>query len=283
MDNKSKVITSGESFLRSKEVHRPVIKRFAKRRIITLGIDDLWAADLMIMTKYKSENDGYSYILNVIDTFSKYVWSEPLATKSGPDVAKSFKTILKRAVSVGHASPNHLHVDKGKEFINKDFKEVLKTNKIHMYHTENEEKSAIIERFNRTLNNRLKVQFEIRQMFKWVDILQTLIHDYNNHTHRTIKMKPINVTKKEEPFLLSVYAKYNQGTFSKPKLHVGDRVRITKKKDTFQNKYGRNWTREIFTIVKVANTTPVTYKIEDHNGEEIIGSFYERELQRTKF
>lgn len=279
----SEVITSGDKYLESKEVHRPVVRRFSKRRILTLGIDDLWAADLMVMTKYKSQNNSYNYILNVIDTFSKYVWSEPLKTKSGLEVSTAFATILKRAKSVGHTPPNHLHTDKGREFLNKDFKQVLNNNRIHMYHTENEEKSAIIERFNRTLNNKLKVQFEIHQNFKWLAYLQKLINNYNNHKHRTIRMKPASVTKDHEPYLRSLYDEYNQGSFPKPKLKVGDRVRITKKKDVFENKYGRNWTREIFTVVRVANTVPVTYKIEDLDGEEIIGSFYERELQRTKF
>jgi len=280
---KNDVIASGDNFIEARELHRSVIKRFPKRRIITLGIDDLWAADLMIMTKYKSENTSYGYILNVIDTFSKYVWSEPLKTKSGFEVANGFKTILKRAQSVGHKPPNHLHTDKGREFLNKDFKEVLSKNAIHMYHTENEEKSAIIERFNRTLNNKLRIQFEINQNFKWLPFLQKLIHNYNNHKHSTIKMKPVNVTKEDEPYLISLYSAHNQGKGSKPKLNVGDRVRITRKKEVFENKYGRNWTKEVFTIVRVANTIPVTYRIEDDHGEEIIGSFYEKELQKTKF
>ena len=67
----------------------------------------------------------------------------------------------------------------------------------------------------------------------------------------------------------------------KPNFSIGDKVRITKKKKTFEKGYTTRWTEEIFTIVEVKNTLPVTYKIADLNGEEIQGSFYEPELQKT--
>lgn len=266
----------------AKELHKPVIKKFAKRRIVTLGIDDLWAADLVIMRKYASENNGYKYILNVIDTFSKYAWAEPLFTKNGKDVARAFSSIIKRAIMVGHNAPKLLHCDKGLEFKNKDFHKVLHEHNIKMYHTENEEKSAIIERFNRTLNEKMKIQFEIRQSFKWFDILHRIIQEYNHNEHRTIGMKPVEVTETDEHDLLIRYGKHEQKS-TKPKLKIGDKVRITVKKDVFSNKYRRNWTREIFEVCEILHTTPVTYRIKDMNGEEIIGSFYEQELQKTLF
>lgn len=263
------------------EVHRPVVKRFPKRRIVTLGIDELWAADLVIMNRYASENDGYKYMLNIIDTFSKYAWSEPLKTKSGQEVTDAFKSIIKRAKSTDHKPPDLLHTDKGREFVNKDFKQLLKEHDIKMYHTENEEKSAIIERFNRSLCNKMKVQFEIRKSFRWIDIIQRLLQQYNSTVHRTIKMKPVDVNETNESHLQSLYAGYDQTQSDRPKLKVGDRVRITIKKDTFSNKYRRNWTREVFIVVGVQNTVPITYRIADEGGDEIIGSFYERELQKT--
>lgn len=271
------------NLLRAEEVHRPVIKRFAKRRIITLGIDDLWAADLIIMTKYVSENDDYKYLLNVIDTFSKYVWAEPLKKKSGEEVAKAFGKILDKSTFVNHKPPNFLHTDKGREFINRDFKQLLKEQEIKLYHTENEEKSSIVERFNRTLNQKMKVQFELRQSFRWVDLIQDLINKYNNTFHSTIKMKPSEVNKSNEQQLRNLYANKDTLVIRKPKFQVGDRVRITIKKDVFANKYRRNWTREIFTVTNVLRTEPVTYRISDGEGEEILGSFYELELQKSKF
>lgn len=264
----------------AEEVHKRVIKKFPRRRIVTLGVDDLWAADLVIMRKYANVNDGYRYMLNIIDTFSKFAWSEPLMTKTGVEVAKSFSTILKRAMGNNHTAPNLLHTDKGTEFVNRDFKRLMETHRIKMYHTENEEKSAIVERFNRTLNEKMKVRFELMGSFRWIDILQDVLKQYNTSTHRTIGMRPADVTKADEQHLLRKYGS------SPPvpkcvKLKPGDRVRIVAKKDTFANKYSRNWTREIFTVSKVLDTAPITYRINDKDGEEIIGSFYEKELQKT--
>ena len=81
----------------AKELHRRVVTKFKKRKIITRGIDDLWAADLLIMKQYSRQNKGYKYILNVIDTFSKYMFLEPLKTKTGKEVADAFKKIIKRS------------------------------------------------------------------------------------------------------------------------------------------------------------------------------------------
>lgn len=273
--------SSKTSLIEAIELHKPVIKKFAKRKIVTLGIDDLWAADLVIMDKYSSENDGYKYMLNVIDTFSKYAWSEPLTRKAGKDVAIAFSAIIKRAKNVNHNTPKLLHTDKGGEFLNREFKHVLSEHNIKMYHTENEEKSSIIERWNKTLNNIMKIQFEYRKSFRWVDILQGLVNNYNNTVHRTIGMKPTEVTKEFEHDLLMLYTKTKQKP-TKVKFKVGDKVRITVKKDTFSNKYGRNWTTEIFEVCEIQNTAPVTYKIRDLSGEEIQGSFYNQELQKTK-
>ena len=263
------------------QLHKPVIKRFEKRRIVILGIDDLWAADLVIMRQYASENDGFKYMLNVIDTFSKYIWTEPLTTKSGADTAKAFSTIIERAISVKHKPPNLLHTDKGLEFRNKDFRKVLQEHNITMYHTENEEKSSIIERANRSINERMKVQFEVRKSFKWVDIVQKLVTQYNNTVHSTISMKPKLVKPKHEHDLLMRYAERERKP-TKPKFKVGDKVRITVKKDVFSNKYRRNWTTEIFEVNKVVNTAPVTYKIRALDKEEILGSFYAQELQKIE-
>lgn len=282
---KNTFIKEPPEVLEAKELHKPVIKKFIKRRIVTKGIDDLWAADLLIMKQFAKQNKWYKYILNVIDTFSKFVWSEPLKTKDGIEVTKAFENIIKRAINDNHNTPKLLHCDKGTEFKNKQFNAMLKKYDIKMYHTESEEKSAIVERFHRTLNQKLKIKFQVRNSYKWYDILQELIDEYNKHDfHRTIKMRPIDVTKKNEAQILEMYNSIEKEIPRKtPKFNIGDRVRITAKKDVFTNKYKQNWTSEIFIITQVSNTRPVTYKIKDQNGEEIVGSFYEKELQKTEF
>ena len=72
-------------------------------------------------------------------------------------------------------------------------------------------------------------------------------------------------------------------SLNKPKLTIGDRVRLSKHKSLFENKYSRNWTREIFTVHKIKYTDPISYVIKDQDDEIITGAFYTLELQKTKF
>lgn len=280
---KSKFIGGNMKLTEAIELHRPAITKFKRRRIITLGIDDLWACDLVIMSKYEKQNDGFKYMLNVIDTFSKFAWIRPLKSKSGSDVAHAFQDILEEAKTVNHSAPNLLHCDKGTEFRNAIFKKVLQSNGIKMYHTENEEKSAIIERFNRTLNHKMKIQFEMNKNFRWIHIVPHLLREYNyENVHTTIRMTPSQVNTGNEKQLLNDVYYYEVGN-DKPTFNIGDRVRITRKKEEFQNKYQSTWRREIFIIDKILNTNPVTYKLKDLSGDLIIGSFYRQELQKSVF
>ena len=106
-------------------------------------------------------------------------------------------------------------------------------------------------------------------------MLDDIVNKYNNTVHKTIKMKPIDVTGDS-------YAEYNEDFNKKdPKFKVGDHVRISKYKNIFAKGYTPNWSEEVFVISKIKNTVPWTYLINDLNGEEITGSFYEKELQKT--
>ena len=107
------------------------------------------------------------------------------------------------------------------------------------------------------------------------DVLDNILDKYNNTVHRTIKMKPIDVTSDS-------YAEYNEDSnVTKPKFKVGDHVRISKYKNIFAKGYAPNWSEEVFVVSKIKNTVPWTYVVSDLNGEEITGSFYEKELQKT--
>jgi len=152
-----------------------------------------------------------------------------------------------------------------------------------MYHTQNLEKSAIIERFHRTLNNKLKRQFEVRNNKKWIDILPDLLNEYNfKDKHRSIGMTSSKVNNSNEDVVFQTLFKSREKK-SIIKFHVGDRVRISCYKYTFSNKYAPNWTREIFVDTEILNTKPVTYNIKDLDVEQIVGSFYNEELQKTVF
>ena len=123
--------------------------------------------------------------------------------------------------------------------------------------------------------------FSMYGYIKWVDILPNLVSKYNNTVHRSIQMKPAQVTKSHEKRLVDLLNKTNLQD-KKPKFKVGDHVRISKNKTVFEKGYTPNWGTEIFTIIKVQKTKPVTYKIKDYQGQNIEGGFYEFELLRAK-
>ena len=140
-----------------------------------------------------------------------------------------------------------------------------------MHSTYNEGKSVVTERFIRTLKN--KIYKHITSILKHVYI--DIVNEYNNAYHTTNKMKPIDVKD-------NTYINTDKETNDKdPKFKVGDHVRKSKHKNFFAKGYTPNWSEEVFVTKKVKNTVPWTYVINDLNGEEIMGTFYEKELQKT--
>ena len=117
-----------------------------------------------------------------------------------------------------------------------------------------------------------------------MSVLPDLVKDYNNTVHSSIKMLPIDASKKKNELTVwrNLYPDRFKTNRLTPKFSVGDRVRITKKKKVFEKGYTTRWTEEIFTIKEIRDTKPITYKLEDLNDKEIKGTFYEPELQKTE-
>ena len=143
-----------------------------------------------------------------------------------------------------------------------------------MYSTHNERKSVVAERFIGTLKGKIYKYITSISKNVYIDKLDDIVDEYNNTYHTTIKMKPIDV--KDNTYINTSKEINNKD----PKFKVGDHVRISKYKNIFAKGYMPNWSEEFF-IKKVKNTIPWTYIINDLNGEEIIGRFYEKELQKT--
>ena len=253
------------------ELHKPVTRKFKKRTVYVNEIDRIWAADLVDMTSFRRFNNGVKYLLTVIDVFSKYGWIVPLKTKRGIEVAGALKQIFEER------KPEKLWVDKGKEFYNADVKAL-----IDIYSTENEEKSSVVERWNRTMKEKMFKYFSANSTRKYIDVLGDMVKNYNETIHSSTKMTPVEASKKENEnqVWLNLYS-FPRPPAKKPKFSVGDKVRISKKKTTFEKGYTPRWTEEVFAIDKVQYTDPPTYKLKDLNDEEITGSFYEPELQKT--
>ena len=144
-----------------------------------------------------------------------------------------------------------------------------------MYSIHNKGKSVVAERFIRTLKNTIYKYMTAISKNVYINKLDDILNEYNNTYHRTIKMKPVDVKD-------NTYIDFKKEVNDKDsKFKVGDHVRISKYKNIFAKGYIQNWSKEVFIISKIKNTVPWTYVINDLNGEEIIGSFYEKELQKT--
>ena len=265
----------------AEELHKPITRNFRKRRVISRGVDEIWDADLVEMQKYSKWNKGFNYLLMVIDIFSKYGWIVALKDKKTESVSLAFVHIFKKS----KRKPEKLWTDKGSEFISKHFKDFLKKNNIMLYHTQNEEKSSVVERWNRTMKNRMWKMFSANNNTIYWDKLDKLLDDYNNRKHSSIKMSPTEASKKvnEKQVFANLYEDEIYLKPGKPNLSIGDKVRISKyKRKVFDKGYTPNWTEEVFVIDKVNLTKPVTYNIVDLLGEKVEGSFYEKELQKAK-
>ena len=144
-----------------------------------------------------------------------------------------------------------------------------------MYSIHNEGKSVVAERFIRTLKNKTYEYMTPVSKNAYIDKLDDIADECNNTYHRTIKMKHVDVTD-------DTYIDFKKEVNDEdPKLKVVDHVRISKYKNIVAKGYTSNWSEEIFVIKKVKNTVPWTFVINNLNGGEIIGTFYEKELQKT--
>ena len=229
---------------------------------------------MQLISRY---NKGIRFLLCVINIFSKYGWVVPLKDKKGASIATAFQSILKQSnrrakgTSAQHVKPNKTWVDKSYEFYNASFKKWLQDNGTVMYSTNNEGKSVVAERFIRTLKSKIYKYMTSLSKNVYINKLGDIVNEYGNTYHTTIKMKHIDVKD-------NTYINTDKDTNDKdPKFKVGDRGRISKYKNVFAKGYTPNWSEEVFVIKKVKSTVPWTYVINDPNGDEITGTFYEKE------
>ena len=173
------------------ELHRPIRRRFPKRKVISYGIDNIWAADLVEMGKFSKWNKGIKYLLMVIDVFSKFGWIRPLKDKRGQTVPDAFRSIFAKR------KPKKLWTDKGSEFFNGIMKDLLHKNGVTLYTTENEEKSSVVERWNKTMKERIFRMFSANNNTIYFDKLDKLVDQYNHRFHSSIRMSPAEASKQK--------------------------------------------------------------------------------------
>ena len=170
------------------ELHKPIIRKFKKRKVYSAFKDNIWDVDLADMQLISKSDKGFRYLLCVID-ISKYAWVVPLKDKKGISIANAFQSILKQS----NRKPNKIWVGKGSEFYNSSFKKWLQDNHIAIYSTYNEGQSVVAERFIRALKNKIRNYMTSISKNVYIDKLVDIIHECNNTYHGAIKMKPIDV------------------------------------------------------------------------------------------
>ena len=258
--------------------HKPIHKRYLRRKTIVRGINDQWQLDLLIMANLKNYNSGFSNVLVAIDCFSRYAYAEPLQTKKADETLLAFKTILIRAGT----KPRIIQTDSGSEF-KASFRQFLDKNNIHYFTTSQDTKCAIVERFIQTLEGKIYKYLDAKNTLRYVDVLQSIIFSYNHSKHRSLGVSPVNVTAVNEDALWNKqYRNYLYSKSVKSLFNVGDKVRITKYRKTFQRGYLSNWRTEIFQIAFRLKTYPVTYILIDKENEIIRGGFYSKELVKIE-
>lgn len=256
-------------------LHRGRRIRFPRRKTYSKGIADLFQIDLVDVSSLAAFNDGMRYLLTCIDVFTKRAWAVSVRTKSGKNVSEAFEKIL------AEQKCNMVQSDKGSEFLNSTFQSLLQRHGIKFYTSENEDlKASVVERFNRTLKTKMYRYFTYKNTRRFVDVLDDLLHSYNNTHHRSIGMAPVEVNADNENEVRARLYPPKPKSY-KWKYDVGDRVRITMQRRPFHKGYLGEWSQEIFEIASRLPTTPVTYELRDLAGEAIKGRFYEPEIQKV--
>ena len=270
-----------------KEIFSPVIKKFQSIQIQTHYKDECWSIDLIDRSNLSKYNKNYKFIFTIIDNHTKYAWAIPLKDKSG----KSTTTAIKNLIEKEKRKPHNICSDRGKEFYNTLFLHYLKEQNIQIYSTHSDLKAVFVERFNRTLLDLIKEPMYIEGKGNWLNHLDAALDKYNNRVHGTTKMTPFEMSFNStiratataaSPNLIPNNDNNNHNN-KLPKFQVVDFVRVPDKRNIYSKGYTTNWNRELFKIHSINKTNPVTYTLNDENGDIIQGKYYEQELLRSIF
>lgn len=224
-------------------------------------------------------NNGYKYLLCIIDVYTKMAWVYPMKKVSCDSVVDCLQDLFLKCGTL----PQRIQTDKGSEFKCSKIKQLMKDKNINHFFSTTDRKCAAVERFNLTIQQLLYKLMAKENSYEWTKFLQTAMKIYLNRSHRTIKMSPLEAEQLEnQEKLKSIYKKkyaIAEDNRKEPKYKVGDSVRLWIKRTSFWRGYYEDFTREYFIIDQVLSNLPVPrYKIKDIMGEEIEGTFFEDEL-----
>jgi len=261
-------------------LHKPVRHNFERNRVLASRPNQHWQADLVDMRAYAKENDGYNYILMIIDVFSKILQAFPLKSKNAEEIKSSFVKAFHETL------PTFLFTDEGTEFTNRIVKNYFTAMEVHHIVAQNKEtKAAIVERVNRTLKTRMFKYFTSSGTHRWLEVLPKLVTAYNHSYHRSIKMRPIDVSfNNVQKVFRNLYGCRDEIEFlkskkTKPKAKNGDFVRIKYKFNAFDKGYYPYWRDKVFTIKSVNRSAKKPTYTLMYGNQILPKRFYEEEIQ----
>ena len=236
---------------------KPPLRNYPTNKIIYNHIDEIWSIDLADMIDHKiSNNKSYRYIFIVTDNFSKYLWAIPLKNKYSQTITNEFSNILTNS----KRKPLKIESDRGTEFYNSIFQNLLKSKNIHHYSRYTDKGPSIAERVIRTVRNLLKKPVFGKGNADWLNELPSVIKQYNNTIHSSTKMTPILASKKSNQ--KSVYNNLRDNRkIQKPKFELGDLVRTSDIKKVFSKGDSTNYSYKLYTITEVIYDTIPSYRI----------------------
>ena len=232
-------------------------KNYPTNKIIYNHIDEIWSVDLADMIDYKiSNNKGFRYIFIVIDNFSKYLWAIPLKNKYSQTITNEFSNIL----TTSKRKPLKIESDRGSEFYNSIFQNFLKNKYIQHYSRFTDKGPSIAERVIRTVRNLLKKPVFENGNADWISELPSVIRKYNNTIHHSIKMTPIQASKKSNQKLVYNDLKDDRED-RKPRFGLGQLVRTADIKRVFSKGDSTNYSYKLYTITEIIHDTIPSYRI----------------------
>lgn len=252
-------------------------QKFPRRKVVVRGMGWQFQADLMDMHNLSRENSGNKFILTVIDCFSRLATAIPIRSKHAKNVVEGMKRAFDQL-----GVPRKLQTDEGKEFYNSQMKVFLRQHDVILFSTDQELKAQIVERFNRTIRDKIKKYMRSAATLRYIDALPHLLHSYNYAKHRSLHgFSPAQVTKENEKTVFNhQYNPYLVKTFQGHRFKLGDHVRAFKRK--FQLiKDLPTFEEDTFEIIDCLATNPPMYKLKRlSNGYVVRGAYYQNQLQK---
>ena len=261
-------------------LQKPVRHRFKTANVRVTSVNEQWDIDLLSMLNLSDENDGVRYLLFAIDILSRKVRVQPLKNKTAKSVLEGMKAMLK------DVKPKKIRADKGSEFVNRWFKKLMKEEYIYFFTTQNLAKANYVERVQRTIKTALYRYMRHQGNYRYIDVLDEIVTNYNNTPHRSLNdLAPNQVNKDNEADVWAfIYLKKRPRVKSKPRFQfkLGDLVRISFTKALFRRAYQEQYTAEVFRVSgRLLKQGIPMFRLKDLKDEDVKGFFYANELQKV--